>query len=301
MRRVLVTGATGFVGTQVLPLLRARGFEVHAAGRTAPAEPEVRFHAGDLLEADERRAVLAAIRPSHLLHLAWYAEPGLYWTSPRNLDWVAASLDLAQGFVASGGVRLVAVGTCAEYAWGGARFHETATPCRPATLYGAAKDGLRRVLEAYAGSAGLSFAWGRLFHLYGPGERPGRLVGDAARALLAGAPFPTTTGRQRRDVLHVADAAGALAALLDSRVTGPVNVGSGCAVPVRDLVEGIAARAGGAGLVQYGARALPPAEPMVIEADTGRLREELGFRPRYGLADGLDHTVAWWRDRPRGA
>ncbi|MCJ2034757.1 NAD(P)-dependent oxidoreductase [Methylobacterium sp. J-068] len=291
--RVLVTGATGFVGRHVVPALAALGFEVHGVGRSP--RDGARFHAADLLVPEARRALVAHVRPSHLLHLAWDAEPGRYWTSAANLDWVAASLDLARLFAAQGGRRFVGIGTCAEYAWGAARLDEAATPCRPATLYGAAKDGTHRILAAYAGTQGLGLAWGRLFYLYGPGERRGRLVPDAIRALTAGTPFPTSDGYQRRDYLHVADAAGALATLLASDVTGPVNIGSGTAIPVRTLLDGLAARIGGADRLIYGARPLGPGEPPVIEAETRILNDAVGFRPAYGWAEGLDDTVAWWR------
>ena len=297
--RVLVTGASGFVGRHALPALAARGFEVHAVARNPL--PGFEIHPVDLLDEAERRALVAAVAPSHLLHLAWDAEPGRYWTSPKNLDWVAASLDLARSFFEVGGRRLVVSGTCAEYEWGADRFEEGATPCRPATLYGAAKDGTRRILEAYAKSVGLSFAWGRLFYLYGPGERPGRLVSDAARALLAGEEFPTSPGHQARDFMHVVDVAEALAALLDGSVVGAVNIGSGTAVPVRTLLDGLAARTGRPDLLRYGAKALGPSEPAVIAAATTRLRDEVGVRPRFTLEAGLDDTLAWWRARQAGS
>jgi nucleoside-diphosphate-sugar epimerase len=291
--RILVTGATGFVGRHVLPALRARGFEVHGVGRSPQAD--VTLHEADLLVPEARRALVETIRPTHLLHLAWEAEPGRYWTSPANLDWVAASLDLARLFALQGGRRFVGAGTCAEYEWGSARLDEAATPCRPATLYGAAKDGTRRILAAYADTHAFSLAWARLFYLYGPGERRGRLVPDAIHALTTGSVFPTSTGHQRRDFLHVADAAGALAALAASDVAGPVNIGSGAAIPVRRILDGLAARIGGADRLAYGARPSGPAEPPVIEAETRILTAEIGFRPTFDLERGLDDTVAWWR------
>ena len=165
-------------------------------------------------------------------------------------------------------------------------------PCRPATLYGAAKDGLRRVLSDYAASTGLSLAWGRLFYLYGPGEAPGRLVGDAARALLTGQRFATSEGRQRRDFLPVAEAGEAFAALLESGVEGPVNIGSGAASPVRAILETLGRLTGRAELIDFGARPLPPTEPACIEADIRRLTEAVGFRPRLTLDDGLRATLA---------
>jgi nucleoside-diphosphate-sugar epimerase len=296
VKRVLVTGATGFVGAQVLTLLRQRGFEVHAIGRQAPADSSITFHAADLLDPAGVGQALATSGATHLLHLAWYAEPGLYWRSPLNLDWVAGSLHLARRFAAAGGRRMVVAGTCAEYAWGAPLFVENETPCRPATLYGCCKDALHRLLGAFSPTVPLSLAWGRVFFLYGPGEKPGRLVSDAVNALLAGRTFPTSHGRQRRDFMHVADVAGAFAALLDSDVEGPVNIGSGTAVPVRDVLEEVARFTGGADLIAFGARALAPDEPATIEASVKRLHDDIGFRPKYDLSQGIAQTVDWWRN-----
>ena len=290
VRRVLLTGATGFVGSHAIPALRARGFEVRALGRRPPAAADVAFHEVDLLDADAVRVAVSRMRASHLLHLAWYAEPGLYWRSPVNLDWVAASLALVRAFREAGGERAAAAGTCAEYAWGPERFGEHTSPCRPATLYGAAKDGTRRILEAYAGESGLSLAWGRLFFLYGPGEKAGRLVSDAIRALRAGERFGTSPGHQLRDFSHVADAAGAFAALVDSAVTGPVNIGSGTAVPVRAILERIGRLTGRGDLIDFGARQLAVGEPASIAADVTRLHDAVGFHPRYDLDTGLRDT-----------
>ncbi|MDE3749489.1 NAD-dependent epimerase/dehydratase family protein [Methylobacterium radiotolerans] len=288
-RRVLLTGATGFVGAHAIPALQSRGFEVHALGRRAPAA-SVAFHSVDLLDAKAVQAAVGAVGAGHLLHLAWYAEPGLYWRSPLNLDWVAATLAMIRAFRERGGVRAVVAGTCAEYAWGPERLSEDAI-CAPATLYGTAKDATQRVLTAYARESGLSFAWGRLFFLYGPGEKPGRLVSDAIRTLSSGERFGTSPGHQRRDFSHVADVAGAFAALVDSAVEGAVNIGSGAAVPVRAILEQIGRMTGRPDLIDFGARSLPEGEPASIEADVARLRELVGFHPRYDLASGLKDTL----------
>ena len=292
MKRVLLTGASGFVGRHAVAALAAAGYEVWAVARTAPACEGVIFLPADLLDRDSRRDAVARAGASHLLHLAWIADPGVYWRSPMNLDWAAASLDLVKAFHEAGGERAVMVGSCAEYAWGDDRFTEGVTPCRPATFYGTAKDATRRMALGYAGEWGLSAAWARLFFLYGPGEKPGRLVSDAIEALRANTPFPTSEGRQRRDFLHVGDAARALVALLGSGVTGAVNIGSGHAVAVRDILDTLADRIGNKHCLGYGQRALSAGDPPIIEADARRLFEEVGFRPRFDLASGLADTIA---------
>jgi nucleoside-diphosphate-sugar epimerase len=295
MKRVLVTGATGFIGARAAALLLARGYEVHAIGRTPPQDENIKFHRADVLNVEALRAVVAHVQATHLLHLAWDVTPGRYWQAAENLDWVSASLHLLNAFAAAGGQRAVAAGTCAEYQWGTPRFFEMETPCIPATLYGTAKDALRRLILAYAANTGLSVGWGRIFFLYGPGEKKGRLISDGIQALLAATPFPTSHGRQRRDFLHVDDVAGAFAALVDCNVQGPVNIGSGQAVPVRMILDMIAQETGHAGCLRLGERVLPESEPAIIEADTARLTQEVGFQPRYDLMNGLAETVAWWK------
>lgn len=292
----MLTGAGGFIGRHVLAALVAAGHEVHAVDlRPGGAESGVRWHEADLLDG---AGVVAEVRPEVLVHLAWYAEHGRFWSSPENLRWVAASLGLLRAFAEQGGRRALITGSCAEYEWGGeADLSEHATPLRPATLYGASKDALRRVAEAYAREAGLELAWGRLFFLYGPWEAPTRLVPAVIRPLLAGERSATTEGAQVRDFMHVRDAADALAALAASGVTGAVNVASGVPVSVAEVIGLIGELTGRPELIDRGAIATPDSEPARIVADVGRLTEEVRFRPRVGLRDGLASTIDWWRSR----
>jgi nucleoside-diphosphate-sugar epimerase len=296
--RVLLTGATGFVGRETLAALVRDGHEVHVAGRRrpAPARTRVHWHEVDLLaEAGETARILAASRPEVLVHLAWYAEHGRFWTAPENVDWVEASLRLLREFARTEAARrVVMAGTCAEYKWTRSVYAEH-DPCVPRTLYGAAKHGLRVVAERFAVERGLSFAWGRLFFLYGPGEAEGRFVPAIGRRLLAGEPAPMTAGTQIRDFLHVADAGAAFAALAAGETEGPVNIGSGVGVSLRDIAASIARYAGGPARLQIGAIPTRADDPPSLVADVTRLRDEVGWRPRVSLEEGLAASVAWWR------
>jgi nucleoside-diphosphate-sugar epimerase len=292
---VLVTGANGYVGRAASRALVSMGHEVHALGRTDPGLPGVSFHQADLLGNDPLTPNIARSGADHLLHLAWSVTPGQFWTDLRNCDWVGASLRLFRAFAVAGGRRIVGVGSCAEYGWTSSPLYETESAIRPATLYGAAKASLWQLLEAMGRQEGLSVSWGRLFFLYGPGEPQGKLVSDAILTLLQGRRFETSPGLQRRDFLHVYDAGHALAALLGSPVTGPVNIASGYCGPVRDLIVEVARATGKAALVDFGARAMAPGEPPELAADITRLREEVGFVPNYSLTAGIEQTIGWWR------
>ena len=299
-RRVLITGATGFIGRQCLPLLVSRGHEVHAvSSRPHPPEaPGVHWHPLDLLTDHATDALCAQVRPEALLHLAWVTTPGLYTRTPANLDWVAASLRLVRSAVAHGARRLVAAGTCFEYAHEGVdRLPETAV-LRPGTLYGASKVALGGLLAAFAREASVSSAWGRVFFLYGPHEHPDRLVASVVRALLSGEPAACTEGTQVRDFLHVRDVAAAFVALLDGEISGPVNIGSGEPLTVRALVREIGAQLGRPELIALGARPSSPRDPPRVVADVTRLRDEVGFQPGFGWREGLRDTIDWWSRSP---
>jgi nucleoside-diphosphate-sugar epimerase len=297
MSRVLITGATGFIGTAGRRALVRAGYEVHAiSSHPQPDEPEVVWHRADLLADHDSERVLVAVRPELLLHFAWYAEHGRFWTSIENVRWAEATLRLMRAFAQHGGRRAVLAGTCAEYEWtpAGGVLSETRTPLRPASLYGSCKNATRLIADALAMQVGIELAWGRIFFLYGPGEPATRLVPAVARALIAGEPVPVADGKQVRDFMYVDDVAEAFVSLLASDVQGPVNIGSGDGISLRALVELVGAAAGGSDLIQFGALPRRPGEPASLIADVGRLRVEVRFEPRVRLEDGVAATVDWW-------
>ena len=299
LRRVLVTGASGFVGRHVIPALLRRGYEVHGIGRTCPdcLPSGIQFHVADLLDARATADVVKRVEATDLLHLAWYVTPGLFWHAPENLDWVAASLTLYRAFVGAGGSRLVGIGSCAEYDWNHALLDEADTPCRPATLYGVAKHSLHQILAAAAAQDGLSLAWARLFFLYGPHEAPSRLVPHVTLSLLRGDPALCSDGIAERDFMHVEDVANALATVLESGYTGPLNIASGDCRPVSEVITAVASELGHLDLVRLGARPTASGEPARLAATTSILHDLVGFQPDWGMIDGIAQTVGWWRSR----
>ncbi|MEZ5317508.1 MAG: NAD(P)-dependent oxidoreductase [Vicinamibacterales bacterium] len=297
VKRVLVTGATGCVGRHVLPRLEADGWDVHAvASRQAPYEAgRTTWHQADLLDPAATAEVVRRAEASHLLHLAWYIAPGRWAAAPDNLAWVEASLGLFRRFREAGGTRVVGAGSCLEYDWQYGYCSEARTPTTPHTLYGTCKNALRLLADAMSADDGFTTAWGRIFFLYGPWEHPDRLVPSVIRALIAGEPARCSHGRQVRDYLHADDVADVFVRLLASDVTGPVNVASGQAVALREIVTRIGERIGRPDLIRLGAIPPAPTDTPLVVADTTRLAAALDWRPAIDLDAGLDRTIAWWR------
>lgn len=299
MKRVLLTGATGFIGRRAASFLATRGYEVHAVSSQHRSETggDTRWHQADLFDSAAISRLMTAVRPTHLLHFAWYAEPGKFWQSSENFRWLEASIALLRHFSEQGGQRVVMAGSCAEYDWDYGFCSEKVTPCRPATTYGVCKHALFQTLHAYCAAAGLSGAWGRIFFLYGPHEHPARLIASVINDLLSGKVARCTHGNQIRDFLHVIDVASAFAALLDSTVEGSVNIASGRPVTLREVVIAAAECLGAGDRVEFGALNAPANEPPVLLADVRRLAEEMIWHPVYDLTAGIAQTVQYWKNQ----
>ena len=289
MTRLLITGASGFIGTQCLRHALLEEFELHAVNRSGQGDSNgrVTWHGANLRDPAQARAIVALVRPSHLLHGAWVATPGVYARSPDNVKWLAASLALAEAFGEIGGTRFLGIGTSAEYGRSESRCSEDRTPIAPESIYSKCKAASWLGIQALAQHHGFSAAWTRVFLAYGPGDPPERLIPSVLRALRTGTPLPTTEGTQVRDFVHVQDVAELLVRILQSSAEGAFNVGTGQGTSIRTVIETLADHCNARELLRIGALPMRRNEPPFLVADMSKTETEIGWMPPTSLVAGL--------------
>lgn len=298
MMSILVTGASGFIGRAVVKALSQTNELIHAVYHEhKPVESNsIKVHQVDLLDQAAVVRLISDVQPTHLVHLAWCAGHGTYWTDHANLDWLSSSLHLARTFVNKGGQRVLFLGTSAEYDWSGIEpLNEFTTPLNPRLLYGASKLGLYWTMRQFFEQENISWAWARLFNPYGPSESPARLIPKTCIRFLKGETVHFDNAVSLRDFLHVDDVASAIVAAILSPVNGPVNIASGESRSIRNVIESIARHYNLEHKVFFEAAGSRLPIPDSVTADVTRLREECGWSPAKSFEERLKETCEWWK------
>jgi nucleoside-diphosphate-sugar epimerase len=314
--RILVTGATGFLGTHVVArLLTQPGATVTALVRPGNSRDRVRLagHDGpqgvvaDLLSPEDVRRAVRSVRPEVLVHLAalvHHAHDGSGGAAMHALNFHAA-VGLHEQFLAAGGRRFVFAGSCFEYGHHDAERLDEDAPCRPRFDYAVSKVRATTALLDRAASTGTEVVALRVFMPYGPGEASGRLVPQLLRAGLTGGALRLTPGEQVRDWVYAGDVAGAFtAAAAVPRLARPqviYNVCSGVGHSLRQVAAAAEDVVGRPLAAHWGALPYRPDELMRLVGCNRRVRDELGWQAGVDLRDGLRRTADAWRLEDRRA
>jgi GDP-4-dehydro-6-deoxy-D-mannose reductase len=316
--RILVTGATGFVGGHLVELLvAARGAEVHGLARKGawPAElshlnGRVQLHAVDLTDRARLQSVLGDLQPEQIYHLAGYAQSGQSFREPEaawsgNLAATRALFDAIAALAAEVNTpRIVAVTSGMIY---GANERpdvpcDESAPLRPTSPYATSKAAADLLAYQVTRWPGLDVVRVRPFNQIGPrqslqfavasfarqlarierGEQPPRLeVGDLSAL---------------RDFTDVRDMADAYRRIMESGVRGEVyNAASGVAARIGAALEQLRAMCRCQVDVVVTADRLRPSDPSVLTGNSEKLRQLTGWRPKYSLRQTLQDTLDYWR------
>jgi len=293
MIKVLVTGANGYVGKHCINILKTRAYEIHAIGINLADnqnESNLFWHESDLMDKNQVFNLMKKIKPTHLLHLAWDTSNKNY-NQLIHFDWTKAGIDMLESFTLNGGKRLVVSGTGFEYNWDYGYCTEGITPIRVKSLYSASKHALQVLIDTYSKNHELSYAWGRIFFTYGPGDNPNRLIPYIVRTLKEGKEVKTSHGKQILDYLYIEDIANALVTLIDSDLEGPVNICSGQPIQLKDIIMNIARIMNGEHLIRLGAIDAAPNAAKLIVGNNSRLLTETNWKPKFGLEEGLKKII----------
>ena len=296
MKKILLTGATGFIGKSVTQELLKRGYEVFAVSnsKSLPEQKGLVQVGLDLFDEKSVEKFLNENKFASLIHLAWYLGPK-FGQSDMNLDWLSASLKLLKIFKQNGGKKVLFAGTMSEYDYSYGYLKEDLTPLNNSSLYGKCKAALFETASAYTKQEKIDFKWARIFNVYGPNEKPSRLMPSVICSILKNEEIKLSTCLKTQDYLHVYDVASGIVDLFKSEVQGGVNISSGIPVKLRDIVDKIAQIMNYKGEIQYGAIPTTFDEPFVVGSNE-ILTQKIGWKPKFTLEEGLTQTIKYWED-----
>jgi nucleoside-diphosphate-sugar epimerase len=293
MRKILVTGANGFLGYNCLNVLQNYEFEIYALDKFFPqnTNSKINWIEADLCNTKQIDQVFDHFKPEYLLHLAWNMETGMQLNSRIHYPWVEISMNLVKRFARAGGKRIIVSGSCAEYQWGNYYYGEETTPLKPESIYGICKHQLHQNVAEFCLKNNLSYTWGRIFFMYGPNENRNRLVPYIIHSILNENKVLTTSGNQTYDYLYVEDVANALIRLIESDFIGPVNICSGQPLQVKELILKIANSMNANHLIDLGARETEKNAPQFVVGKNDRLKTITGWQQNFDIEKGIEKTI----------
>ncbi len=293
--RLLLTGATGFLGRNLIPVLKKHNTEILSLTieEDLDSERNIQWAQCNIFDAEKLEKIIKDFKPTHLMHMAWGMVPSNY-NLQSDFDWLTASMALVKLFARYGGKRAVITGSGVEYDWSAAYCREDYTKESYQTLYGANKNILRKFSESFLSSNEVELAWPRLFFLYGPYENKQRLVPHIITSLLEGKNAVIRSGNLYRDYFYIRDVANSLSKLIFSDIQGVLNIASGEPVNLGYIAQLIGDMIGRPELLEFQKNENPPNK--VVFADNAKMLNELGYTSHYSLEEGLKETIEWWRN-----
>lgn len=294
-KKVLITGGTGFIGRNVVAELINRGYEVHSLvfPPFAPEQKGLVQYEMNLMDSDAVEKFLSEHHFENLIHLAWYVGKGCH-IADQNIDWTIATLNLLKSFQKYGGKTFVGAGTISEYEYKYGYLLEDDTPTSPKTLYGESKNSVYKIAQTFCKQHDMKFKWPRIFNLYGPNEKPQRLMPSVINSCLKGEDVKVSDCLKFQDYLHVEDTAKGIVEVFESDIQGAVNICSGKPVQLRYIVKKIAELTGFKGNILWGA--IPAAFGDEVVVGNNDKLTSIGWSPKYTLDEGLQQTINWWKE-----
>jgi nucleoside-diphosphate-sugar epimerase len=253
---------------------------------------------GSLIDRSAMDAVVRSVRPTHVFHLGAYTHVGKSWQRVDECVQVnvQGTVNLLEALEDSGYERFVNTGTSEIYGDVPVPFHED-QPVRPASPYAASKYAAESFCRVFHDGRGWPIVMLRPFNAFGPAQTADRIIPEVIVRALRGEDLLMTGGRQTREFNFVEDVVdGMIRAATVPAIEGQLfNLGCEEEVSIRDVASLILDLMGNPVQAHFGALADRPIEIWKMRSDSTRAREVLGWKPQHSLADGVEKTIAWYR------
>jgi len=291
--KILVTGASGFLGARLCARLLEGGAEIHATSRARRASDHANLHwlQCDLAKSTVVKDLLAAIRPDVIFHLAGHvtAAPDANLVLPTFHSLLASTVNILATATTIGCRRVVVTGSLTEPEPG-------CVEVVPSSPYAAAKWAGAAYARMFHQLYGTPVVIVRPFMTYGPGQHREKIIPHTICSLLQGNSPKLASGEWRADWIYLDDVIeGFLAAACRRRLDGcTIDLGSGVLTSTREVVEKLGKLIDPAIKLLFGSVPNRPAEQTRI-ANTSYAKDKLDWEPRTSLDRGLEKTIRWYQ------
>jgi len=298
--RVLITGASGFIGRHLIDILDQDNHEIHAIynlNKPSTDLKKVNWHQLNLFQDEQVKKFMANIKPTHVIHLAWYTEHGKFWNSEKNKDWVNATIKLFKEFKKLNGIKFISSGTKAEYFDGefSQEHLNSSFECKeemlasPDTIYGQSKNLLHETLQELD-KENKCLVWARIFDTYGPYENNKKFCSYVIKNIKKNEDIICNNPNIAMDFLHVHDIAMALSFILHSDFLGTINISSGKSVTLKYISEYIVGKLG----KEYLLKLNQDSKDRRRILGNNTLLKNIGWVPSYEIESGLNDLIKFY-------
>ncbi|WP_297295698.1 NAD(P)-dependent oxidoreductase [uncultured Brachyspira sp.] len=273
MKKIIVTGITGSIGQYIVKPLNELGFNIYGIGTRNIKSPNFNYINLNINDYQKLQNIFNDIKPEYLIHLAWDLSSG-YFHSNTNFDMITSSINILKYFKDNNGKKAIYIGTYAEYSFDNIPAKEN-DRLNPTTVYAKCKNYLREIFELYCKNNNIDFCWARLFNTYGENDNNTRLFPYIINSLKNNIKVSVNHSQLEKDYIYAGDAAKILALIINSDITGTINICSGQGIKLSDLAIMIAEKLGKIDLLEL--NNFDTDEPLKTIGDNSRIINELKF------------------------
>lgn len=288
--KVLLTGATGLIGKELIKPLLERGYEIFAISRNPLQNTQyITWLSGDLFDTQFIKYCCEKAKADILVHLAWKVTKD-YATSNENFSFLASSISLLQEFQQNGGKQVFFCGSYFEFDLSQTVLTEQSKLAPEKMAYTFCKNELRKIAEKFCQQNAMDFCYGRIFNVFGHNEEKNRLTRQILDCLFANKEVIIKSGPLQKDYMYSREIAAAVTEILKSNVQGTINICTGKPIAIKDIALTIARKLHKEHLIKF--QDDFGNQPLCVYGDNTKLLAETAYKPQYSFEQAIDEIIA---------